>query len=329
MESVELLRLNLAIEPDLQNFVGFLMESVWRLKGNAYRASRACLDLTQRLRHAGACNGQPFHVTLSMHKGRLHVHWNEHAFTVTDLGSFEADALEQLRDYLSKSTESIDTDILAQRNAAMQRFLEETRKRTEAELAEMQAKLLSRQAELQVSMRQAETDSLTMLLNRRAFDERLKQAFRYTMRQRTAPLTLVMLDLDFFKNINDEHGHLYGDAYLNRMAHVLRSVIREDVDAAFRFGGDEFAMMIYADFSTACEKAKQVIEQMDGKASVGIATIDRNTPDNFTLENFIHAADSALYEAKRRGRGRAVVAHCSNMDSRMCGANCREKVLSD
>lgn len=325
MESVELLRVSLAIEPDLQNFIGFLMESVRRLKGNAFRTSLASLELNQCLRAAGACRGYPFPVSIYLKDRGLRVHWGAHELAVAQLGEVEKTAVEQLRDYLRKSTESIDPEILTQRNEAMVRHLQETRERTERELAELQVKLLSRQAELQVSMRQAETDPLTMLPNRRAFDERLDQAFRHTMRQKNSPLSLVMLDLDYFKSVNDHHGHLFGDAYLNKMAHILRSVIREDVDCAFRFGGDEFAMMIYSDYHTACEKARQVILQMEGKVSVGIATIDQGTRNDFTLEEFIHKADSALYDAKNRGRGRAVVIQCSRGDTQECGSICAAK----
>lgn len=325
VESVELLRLNLMIEPDLQSFVGFLMESAGHFKGNAFRTSLACLELNQRLRAAGACRGKPFPISLQLHERNLRACWADQELCIMQTGEVERSSVEQLRDHLHRSTAAADPEILMQRNAAMERHLHETRARTEQELAELQVKLLSRQAELQVSIRQAETDPLTMLPNRRAFDERLNQAFRYTMRQRNSPLSLVMLDLDYFKAINDENGHLFGDAYLNRMAHILRSVIREDVDCAFRFGGDEFAMMIYADFSTACEKSKQVIQQMDGKVSVGIATIDQYTRPDFTLEDFIHASDTALYEAKNRGRGRAVVVGCEQGDTRICGGGCAIK----
>ncbi len=324
MEAVELLRLDLAIEPDLQNFVCFLMESVRHLKGNAFQASLASLELNQRLRSAGACRGQPFPVCIQLKDHRLQVHWYDNELEFAQAGVVEKSVVDQLRDYLRKSTESIAPEILAQRNEAMARHLQETRQRTEQELAELQVKLLSRQAELQVSIHKAETDPLTELPNRRAFDERLDQAFRHTMRQRSSSLSLVMLDLDYFKNINDQHGHQYGDSYLIKMAQTLRGVIREDVDCAFRFGGDEFALMIYSDHRTACGKARQVIQQMDGKVSVGISTIDPRTPVNTTLEDFIHQADSALYDAKHRGRGRAVVGKC-NGDTRKCTANCLAK----
>lgn len=327
MESVELFRLDLAIEPDLQDFVRFLMESVRRLKGDAFRASLACLELNRRLRADGAVCGQPFPVSVLLQDRNLCVHWAEQQLDVAQARVVDKSVVGQLCDYLRKSTAAIDPEVLMQRNEAMVRHMHEVRERTEHELAELQVKLLNRQAELQFSIHQAETDPLTMLPNRRAFNEKLDQAFRHTMRQRISPLTLVMLDLDYFKNINDEHGHLYGDAYLNRMAHILRSVIRQDVDCAFRFGGDEFAMMIYADFSTACEKARQVILQMEGKVSVGIATIDQDTPESFTLEEFINKADGALYEAKRRGRGRVIVAQCSEGDTHTCGTKCAVKEM--
>lgn len=301
------------------------MESVERLKGSVFRASLASLELNQRLRLAGACCGHPFPVSVQLQNKNLRVHWHENEFSVAQLDTVEQSAIDRLRDYLHKSTETIAPEILIQRNEAMVRQLHETRVRTERELAELEVKLLIRQAELQVSIRQAETDALTGLLNRRAFDEKLDQAFRHTMRQKNSPLSLLMLDLDFFKSINDQHGHQYGDSYLIKMAQILRSVIREDVDCAFRFGGDEFAMMIHADHVTACHKARQVIQQMDGRVSVGISTIDQRTHDDMTLEDFIHQADAALYDAKHRGRGRAVVDGCSKSDALHCGSKCAVK----
>ncbi|MDO9054426.1 MAG: GGDEF domain-containing protein [Gallionella sp.] len=324
MKSVELLRLNLTIEPDLQDFIRFLMESVGSLKGNAFRAALASMALNQRLRAAGACRGQPFPVSAQLQNNSLSVHWGDEKFVFAELDQIEQPVIDQLREHLCKSTESVDPEILMQRNEAMVHHFQEVRVRTERELNELQSKLLSRQAELQASMRQAETDPLTGLLNRRAFDEKLDQAFRHTMRQKT-PLSLIMLDLDYFKAINDQHGHQYGDSHLIRMARVLRGVIREDVDYAFRFGGDEFAMMVHSDYVTACDKARQVIHQMDGKVSIGIGSIDLDSPDDLTLEDFIRQADSSLYEAKHRGRGRVVVALCSRGDAQLCGAICAAK----
>ena len=102
----------------------------------------------------------------------------------------------------------------------------------------------------------------------------------------------------------------------------MLSVIRHDVDFAFRFGGDEFAMIVFASYPYACEKSRQVLGMMDGKVSIGISSLDEQSPDNLTLEAFILRADQALYEAKNRGRGRVVVDFCPLPDSCECAFPC-------
>ena len=326
MESVELLKQNLAIEPDLQNFIGFVLESVTKLGGNPFAASIASLDLMKRLRSAGAGTGYPLPVSLLLQGKQLVVQWGENTKSHAQLATLalppQAEIIEQLRQHLLSSTESADPAILFQRNAAMTRHFNETRARTEKELETLQQTLVKRQTELHESLRQAETDPLTGLLNRRAFDEKLGQAFRHIMRQKVSPLSLIMLDLDHFKEINDHFGHQFGDSYLSKMAHILISVIREDVDFAFRIGGDEFAMVLFADYPQACNKATQVLRLMETKVSIGISTINPSTPDSLTVEEFILHADSALYEAKNSGRGRAVVDLCSTPDSGNCQFPC-------
>lgn len=328
MEPVELLRQNLAIEPDLQNFIGFVLESVTWLGGNPFAAAIASLDLMQKLRGAGAGTGYPLPASLLLRDQQLAVQWGESTKSQAVLATFaqppQAEITEQLRQHLLDSTESADPAILLQRNAEMVRHLDETRARTETELAALQQTLEKRQSELHESLRQAETDPLTGLLNRRAFDEKLGQAFRHTMRQKTEPLSLVLFDLDHFKQINDEFGHQFGDTYLKKMADALRRAIRVDVDFAFRFGGDEFAMVIFADYRLACDKAAQVLRSMENKVSIGITAINPDTPDGLGLEAFIHRADNALYEAKRRGRGRAVVDLCPLPDNSNCQFPCQQ-----
>jgi diguanylate cyclase (GGDEF)-like protein len=104
----------------------------------------------------------------------------------------------------------------------------------------------------------------------------------------------------------------------------MLSVIRNDVDFAIRFGGDEFAIILFADYPYACAKARQVLGMMENKVSIGISTIRPDTPAGLTLEQFIHRADDALYEAKHRGRGRVVVDRCPLDDSSGCGSYCQE-----
>lgn len=326
VESVELLKQNLAIEPDLQNFIGFVLDSVTRLGGNPFAASIATLDLMLELRGAGAGTGYPLPVSLRLQGRQLAVEWGENTKAQAKLAMLalppKAEIVEQLRQHLLNSTESADPALLLQRNAEMARHFNETRARTEKELETLQQTLLKRQSELHESLRQAETDPLTGLLNRRAFDEKLCRAFRHTMRQKTSPLSLIMLDLDHFKNINDQFGHQFGDAYLIKMANTLTCVIREDVDFAFRIGGDEFAMVLFADYPQACNKASQVLRLMENKVSIGISTVNQSTPDGLAVEEFIRHADKALYEAKNSGRGRAVVDNCPTSSSGNCQFPC-------
>lgn len=305
---VELLRQNLAVESDLQGFSGFVLESVARLKGSPFAAAPALLDLMQQLREAGAASGYPLTAILSLEQSRLLVSWGPDTALVAEFPQQPArEEAAALQRYLQDSTLAIDPEMLLQRNVEMMRHFEQARASSERELAALQQALDRGRAELEKMSRQAETDPLTGLYNRRAFDARLEQMFRHAMRQKSSPFSLLMLDLDYFKQVNDEFGHQYGDAYLNRMAQVMLGIIREDVDFAFRFGGDEFAMVLYADHKQAREKAEQVLKLMEGKVSIGITTIGADTPDGFALEEFIRHADCALYEAKHRGRGRVVV----------------------
>jgi len=261
------------------------------------------------LRRAGAGSGLPLPVTLMLAENQLAVSWNKGAaFKVVNLDMApEPGVVEQLRLHLQQSTEIADPALLLRRNEEMTRFLDETRVRTEKEIQIMQRTLAKRQEELGASIRQAETDSLTGLLNRRAYDEKLSAAFQRTLRQRDEVLSLILFDLDFFKQINDEYGHQFGDAYLNKMAQAMLTQIRDDVDHAIRFGGDEFAILLYANKEVAREKALQVLRQMNHKVSIGIASLSADEPCEPNLQAFIRRADDALYEAKRAGRGRVVV----------------------
>jgi len=312
LPSVELLKQNLAIEPDLQNFIGFALSAVKTLRGNAFSATLGILDALDKLRLVGAGSGYPLPAQLVLTDSRLSVTWGEgeQALLVDLELAPEPDEVEKLRRHLQQSTEMEDPALLLRRNEEMTRFLDETRARTERELEEMQQTLAKRQEELRDSVRKGETDALTGLLNRRAYDERLTLAFHRTLRQPREIMSLILFDLDYFKQINDESGHQYGDAYLNKMAQAMLEATRQDVDLAFRFGGDEFATLIFADTNIACKHALQVLASMTNKVSIGIATISADKPCDGKLENFIHRADDALYEAKRAGRGRVVVSSC-------------------
>lgn len=312
MADIELLKYNLAIEPDLQNFVGFVLTTVQSLGGNSFAATSATLEIAQGLRVAGAGSGYPLPAELRLNDATLSVHWNDHdEREVVRLAMPPgSEDVERLRKYLRQSTEIHDPRLLLRRNAEMTRYLNETRARTEKEIDEMQQTLSKKQEELSATMRKAETDQLTGLLNRRAYDEKIEQSYKRTLRLQGENLSLILFDLDYFKSINDEFGHQYGDEYLKKMAAAMLGTIREDVDYVFRFGGDEFAILMFADHKIACARALKVLGMMNNKVSIGITCISAEKNNCVDVQDFIKRADDALYQAKNAGRGRVVLATC-------------------
>ncbi len=144
------------------------------------------------------------------------------------------------------------------------------------------------------------TDSLTRLFNQRHFNYKLKEEVKRAKRQ-NRPLSLVLLDLDKFKEYNDNNGHLEGDKMLAKAGKVILSHIRENVDIAFRYGGDEFAVILVdADENTANyirNRLEKGFEKgCDVTASVGIATYMKE----LDFKNFIALADKNLYKAKKK-----------------------------
>src|SRR5579884_742451 len=163
----------------------------------------------------------------------------------------------------------------------------------------------------------AYTDAMTGLKNYRAFrtqlDEEVRRATRYKH-----PLSLLLLDLDRFKQINDRYGHQMGDRLLAHLASVLRASLR-DTDLPARYGGEEFVVLCpetgAADAALVAERIRQAVERtpfqdtQDGTigvtVSIGVATYPVDAEDE---ANLLRLADMALYEAKRSGRNRVVSA---------------------
>jgi diguanylate cyclase (GGDEF)-like protein/PAS domain S-box-containing protein len=158
--------------------------------------------------------------------------------------------------------------------------------------------------------RLSETDSLTGLLNRRGFKKLASQIFEQTRRNKR-PLTLVMMDIDHFKGVNDTFGHAAGDLVLAMVAERCRRNMRK-IDVLGRFGGEEFIILLGdASLSVAHDIIARVhseiaagrVATIKGEvavtASFGVATIDTSSVD---LETAVRLADEALYEAKNSGR---------------------------
>lgn len=160
----------------------------------------------------------------------------------------------------------------------------------------------------------ATLDALTNLNNRRQFEVRLKQEIAITKRQKN-PLCAMMIDIDFFKKVNDTYGHASGDAVLRTVASIIKEHLRES-DIPSRYGGEEFAVLLpYTHIEEAKivgERLRKAVEEtpipIDKKninvtISMGLAEFNVNE----TGEELFKRADSALYEAKEGGRNRVCV----------------------
>lgn len=162
-------------------------------------------------------------------------------------------------------------------------------------------------------------DGLTGIANRRRFDLHLDDEFRRAKRN-TSPLSLIMIDVDYFKDYNDNYGHQRGDQCLAQIAGALSSVLNRSRDLVARYGGEEFTVVLP---DTNEDGAMQIAETMrteiealniehaySGVArfvtiSLGVSTI---VPEHMSKTgNLIHAADRALYQAKRSGRNCVVM----------------------
>lgn len=165
------------------------------------------------------------------------------------------------------------------------------------------------------------TDDLTGLYNRRYFNQRYEREFQRAKRYRR-PLSVLMVDIDYFKNYNDINGHLLGDEILKKVAILLESNLRQ-ADIVARYGGEEFVVLLpeidksHAD--QVAEKLRRTVElknfpkeqyqpNKNITISLGLATF----PDDSTnSRELLELADRALYRAKAEGRNRVVAYHAS------------------
>lgn len=167
----------------------------------------------------------------------------------------------------------------------------------------------------------SQTDPLTQLYNRRAAQNLLAEKLG---RADQRPVSLVILDLDFFKKINDQYGHLVGDRVLVAVAAVLRDNVRQH-DLVARFGGEEFVLILDG---MSCQSAKNIAERCRQQitackvlndrdqlitlsASFGVACVLSNG-DAAVVDEILQQADHALYEAKAGGRNQVVGHACPN-----------------
>lgn len=188
----------------------------------------------------------------------------------------------------------------------------------EAKVAKRTARLEELNEELQ---NLADRDGLTDVANRRRGDAYLQEAW-LRLRREEQPLTVIMLDVDYFKNYNDNYGHQAGDECLKRIAATVQSKLNRVSDLIARYGGEEFILILP---NTDCHGAERIGEEVRSAVyglaiehkyssvsdvvtvSAGTATIVPVQDKSFSIEQLVRQADIALYRAKQQGRNRVQV----------------------
>lgn len=229
--------------------------------------------------------------------------------------SFTAGAM----DYITKPLHEVE--LLARVRSALKLKKEiDERKSHEQQLLKLMHRLEEANEKLK---RLCSIDGLTGIANRRHFDEVLNKEWRRARREKTA-LSVVLLDIDFFKSYNDTYGHLTGDDCLIQVAQKVSQVLKRPGDLAARYGGEEFAAILPLTTKEGGlivgEKMRSIIASLNiphsGSIfngiltiSVGVATL---TADNFSEvqdpQRLLGMADEALYRAKKAGRNRVFAA---------------------
>ncbi|MBI1206397.1 MAG: diguanylate cyclase [Azospirillum sp.] len=222
-----------------------------------------------------------------------------------------------LDDFKSELEEPLTVDqlrALVTAVAAETKVVAEQHQRLQGHISDTSTQLAELRASLQTARREALTDSLTGIGNRKAFDFALNEAVAAAIPE-NQPLSLMMIDIDHFKKFNDAHGHLVGDHVLRLVARVLTECIKGR-DSAARYGGEEFAIVLpMTTLANATALAEQVRKTVGSRKivnrnrnesfgnitlSIGVAEYVRGEP----LNELIQRADTGLYTAKRTGRNR-------------------------
>ncbi len=232
--------------------------------------------------------------------------------------SVSSEKIERHIDTLQQTTNvqeilSVASSILSETRALVteSRELEEQLNYSSEEMTKLQD-------ELQQARHAAYVDALTGILNRRGFDKELAELIERA-KETTPAFSLLIMDIDHFKSVNDRHGHLIGDKVLQAVAQLLNTHTKGG-DRTARFGGEEFAVLLpgteLENAATVAENIRLHVEKLilrrpktrellsDITASIGVGRYRLGE----SAYEFIHRCDKALYQAKKNGRNRVVVA---------------------
>jgi len=214
---------------------------------------------------------------------------------------------------LSQRAESSSDKTSIKDVQALLRQISEANGNLQSRLDNAEERLESQTKELASYLTEARTDGLTGLSNRRAFDQKLDEHFTKWMASKKV-FCLALVDIDFFKKVNDTHGHPAGDAVLREIAVQLRQFATDRLEVA-RYGGEEFAIIMEQPLDSAAKSVDQLRHSIqsreinaDGKSvkvsiSVGVSLI---LPDE-RIGKLVRRADEALYSAKLGGRNRVYI----------------------
>jgi len=225
-----------------------------------------------------------------------------------NIKDLETNVSESL-DFILKSVSDFD-----QQRQRLEHTAADTISSLEGELKHAQDETTFLKNTLQQQKLRVITDTLTNLPNRQAYNERLELEFARYKRYQT-PLSLILGDIDFFKKINDTHGHLIGDAALKQTAGIIQNSIRA-TDFVARFGGEEFVIIMPQTNMAAATKAINKLRIAIQNNQITEDTIKFNLTMSFGVASFteddssksvLERADIALYRAKSKGRNRVCV----------------------
>ena len=230
-----------------------------------------------------------------------------YTFLLTDMRMPEMDGLELIqkakKDYPNVSTVAMtgyskEYDYVDVVNAGAADFINKPFGIEELE-AKVRRAIIERNIKDELS-KLSITDSLTGLYNQRHFYTRLQDEITRAERQKH-PLGLILLDLDNFKNYNDTHGHIAGDELLQKTGEIINLKIRQGVDSGYRYGGDEFAViLIDADEGIGTVIGQRIEQGIQEKCSLSASLGYAYFSEGMTMKAFVETADKQLYKVKKQ-----------------------------